>query len=95
MRAQLLSVRAVAPVAQKSVTVIFGTESRNTVVTGTDNDYFITQRLEAEAGRTFSDGEVRAGARRLRDRRDGARQAVRRRADPIGQNMRVNKSPAR
>ena len=62
MRAQLLSVRAVAPVGQKSVTVIFGTESRNTTVTGTDNDYFITQDWDLPPGRTFTDGELRAGS---------------------------------
>ena len=88
MRAQLLSVRAVAPVGQKSVTVIFGTESRNTVVTGTDNEYFITQDWDLKQGRTFFDGEVRAGraacviGQTVRDKLFG-------RADPIGQNMRV------
>jgi putative ABC transport system permease protein len=88
MRAQLLSARAVAPVGQKSVTVIFGTESRNTVVTGTDNEYFITQDWDLKQGRTFFDGEVRAGraacviGQTVRDKLFG-------RADPIGQNMRV------
>jgi len=88
MRDQLLSVRAVAPVGQKSVTVIFGTESRNTVVTGTDNEYFITQDWDLKQGRTFFDGEVRAGraacviGQTVRDKLFG-------RADPIGQNMRV------
>jgi putative ABC transport system permease protein len=88
MRAQLLSARAVAPVGQKSVTVIFGTESRNTVMTGTDNEYFITQDWDLKQGRTFFDGEVRAGraacviGQTVRDKLFG-------RADPIGQNMRV------
>ena len=88
MRAQLRSARAVAPVGQKSVTVIFGTESRNTVVTGTDNEYFITQDWDLKQGRTFFDGEVRAGraacviGQTVRDKLFG-------RADPIGQNMRV------
>jgi putative ABC transport system permease protein len=58
MRTQLLSVRAVAPVGQKTVTVIFGTESRNTVVTGTDNDYFITQDWELRQG--CSAGPIRS-----------------------------------
>ncbi len=88
MRAQLLSARAVAPVGQKSVTVIFGTESRNTVVTGTDNEYFITQDWDLKQGRTLFAGEVRAGraacviGQTVRDKLFG-------RADPIGQNMRV------
>jgi putative ABC transport system permease protein len=89
MRTQLLSVRAVAPVGQKTVTVIFGTESRNTVVTGTDNGYFITQDWELRQGRTFFDGELHAGraacviGQTVRDKLFG-------RADPIGQNIRVN-----
>ena len=88
MRSQLGSVRAVAPVAQKSVTVIYGAESRNTVVTGTDNAYFVTQDWMLTAGRSFLDGEVRAGravcviGKTVRDELFG-------RADPIGQSIRV------
>ena len=88
MRNQLGSVRAVAPVAQKSVTVIYGAESRNTVVTGTDNAYFVTQDWMLTAGRSFLDGEVRAGravcviGETVRDELFG-------RADPLGQSIRV------
>ena len=88
MRSQLGGVRAVAPVAQKSVTVIYGAESRNTVVTGTDNAYFVTQDWMLTAGRSFLDGEVRAGravcviGKTVRDELFG-------RADPIGQSIRV------
>jgi putative ABC transport system permease protein len=88
MRSQLGGVRAVAPVAQKSVTVVYGPESRNTVVTGTDNDYFVTQDWMLTAGRSFLDGEVRAGravcviGETVRDELFG-------RADPLGQSIRV------
>jgi putative ABC transport system permease protein len=88
MRSQLGGVRAVAPVAQKSVTVVYGPESRNTVVTGTDNAYFVTQDWMLTAGRSFLDGEVRAGravcviGETVRDELFG-------RADPIGQSIRV------
>jgi putative ABC transport system permease protein len=51
----------VAPVAQKSFTVIYGTENRLTLVTGTDNDYFVTQAWTLSAGRQFLEGEVRGG----------------------------------
>ncbi|WP_207478142.1 ABC transporter permease [Arenibaculum pallidiluteum] len=89
MRAQLRSVRAVAPVSQKSVTLVYGTESRNTVVTGTDNDFFITQDWVLAAGRSFLDGELRAGraacviGQTVRDRLFGP-------AEAIGQNLRVH-----
>jgi putative ABC transport system permease protein len=88
MRSQLGGVRAVAPVAQKSVTVIYGAESRNTVVTGTDNAYFVTQDWMLTAGRSFLDGEVRAGravcviGETVRDELFG-------RADPIGHRIRL------
>jgi putative ABC transport system permease protein len=61
MRSQLSGVKAVAPVAQKTVTIVHGAESRVTPVTGTDNDYFITQDWALSAGRLFLDGEVRGG----------------------------------
>jgi putative ABC transport system permease protein len=88
MRSQLGGVLAVAPVAQKSVTVIYGAESRNTVVTGTDNAYFVTQDWMLTAGRSFLDGEVRAGravcviGETVRDELFG-------RADPIGHRIRL------
>ncbi|PWC31794.1 ABC transporter permease [Azospirillum sp. TSO22-1] len=88
MRTQLGGVRAVAPVAQKSVTAVFGTESRTTVVTGTDNDYFVTQDWGLSAGRTFLDGELRGGraacliGQTVRDRLFA-------RVPAVGQNLRV------
>ncbi len=61
MRRQLLGVKAVAPVAQKSATAIHGAESRMTVAVGTDNDYFITQDWSLVAGRQFFESELRSG----------------------------------
>jgi putative ABC transport system permease protein len=61
MKTQLRGVKAVAPVAQRSVTVIHGAESRLTTVVGTDNDYFITQDWALIGGRQFLDGEIRSG----------------------------------
>ncbi len=61
MKGQLTGVKAVAPVAQKSATVVYGAENRITVVTGTDNDYFVTQDWILAAGRQFFDSELRGG----------------------------------
>ncbi len=61
MRDQLSGVKAVAPVAQKSLTIVSGADSRITVVTGTDNDYFITQAWDLSQGRQFQESEVRGG----------------------------------
>jgi putative ABC transport system permease protein len=90
MRTQLNGVKAVAPVAQKSVTVVYGTENRIVAVTGTDNDYFISQDWPLKAGRQFFDGEIRGGraaciiGTTVADKLFG-------RSDPLGHNIRVDK----
>jgi putative ABC transport system permease protein len=90
MRSQLTGVKAVAPVAQKSVTVVYGAENRITVATGTDNDYFITQDWALKAGRQFFEGEIRGGrsvciiGETVRDELFG-------RGDPIGRSIRIGK----
>jgi len=61
IRSQLPGVRAAAAMAQKSVTLVYGTESRTTTVLGTDNDYLVTQDWALKSGRTFLDGEIRGG----------------------------------
>jgi putative ABC transport system permease protein len=87
IRNQIPGLRAVAPTAQKSLTVIYGSENRLTLVTGTDNDYFITQAWTLIAGRQFLEGEGRGRAvcllgETVRDKLFG-------REDPIGHNIRV------
>jgi putative ABC transport system permease protein len=90
MRTQLIGVKAVAPVAQKSVTVIYGSESRIVPVTGTDNDYFVTQDWTLASGRMFLEGEVRGGraaciiGTTVRDKLFGQ-------IDPVSRNIRVGK----
>ncbi|MGE0612987.1 MAG: ABC transporter permease, partial [Hyphomicrobiales bacterium] len=61
LRSQLRGVRAVAPVSQATATVIQGSESRSVAITGTDNDFFITQDWNLKAGRQFLEGELRGG----------------------------------
>ena len=88
LKTQLSGVRAVAPVAQKSFTVIYGGENRVTVVTGTDLDYFVTQDWMLASGRQFLEGEIRGGraacilGQTVREKLFG-------RGDPVGQNIRV------
>jgi putative ABC transport system permease protein len=88
IRSQIPGLRAVAPTAQKSFTIIYGTENRLALVTGTDNDYFVTQAWTLAAGRQFLEGEVRGGravcllGETVRDKLFG-------RAEPIGHNIRV------
>ena len=61
IRAQITGLKAIAPIAQKSATVVFGSESRTVTVTGTENDFFIAQDWVLAAGRIFLDGELRGG----------------------------------
>ncbi|KAB2878531.1 MAG: FtsX-like permease family protein [Pseudorhodoplanes sp.] len=88
IRSQVPGLRAVAPVAQKSFTVIYGAENRQTAVNGTDNDYFVTQDWTLTGGRQFLDGEIRSGravcvlGETVRDKLFG-------RGDPVGRNIRV------
>jgi putative ABC transport system permease protein len=89
VKSQLTGVKAVAPVAQKSVTVVYGSENRITVVTGTDNDYFITQDWTLSAGRQFLEGELRGG-RAACIIGETVREKLFGRADPIGRSIRVN-----
>ena len=90
LKSQLNGVKAVAPVAQKSVTVIYGGDNRISVITGTDNDYFITQDWALKAGRPFLDGEIRGGraaciiGQTVADKLFG-------RGSPVGQTIRVGK----
>ena len=61
MRAQITATRGVAPVVSKSVTAVYQTHAWSTLVTGTNNDFFLAGGWEMAAGRNFSDTEERAG----------------------------------
>lgn len=90
LKNQLLGVRVVAPIAQKQVTLVSGSENRMTPVRGTDNTYFVAQDWALDAGRTFLEGELRSGravcviGTTVRDRLFGS-------SEPIGRAIRVNK----
>ena len=60
-RSQLNGIKAVAPVARGSATVVYGSENRSVPITGTDNSYFVTQDLGLQEGRQFLEGELRSG----------------------------------
>ncbi|MGE0766481.1 MAG: ABC transporter permease [Hyphomicrobiaceae bacterium] len=90
MKAQLMGVKAVAPLAQKSLTVVYSAENRITAVTGTDNDYFITQGWALQSGRQFFESEIRSGraaciiGTTVHEKLFG-------RADPLERSIRVGK----
>ncbi|PLX38982.1 MAG: multidrug ABC transporter substrate-binding protein [Hyphomicrobiales bacterium] len=88
MREQLTGVKAVTGLAQSSSTVVFGSESHKTTVSGTDNDYLITQAWSLTAGRQFLDGELRSG-RAVCIIGDTIREELFGGIDPIGERFRV------
>ncbi|GLS35613.1 multidrug ABC transporter substrate-binding protein [Mesorhizobium tianshanense] len=62
VRNQIAGIRAVAPVAQSSATIIFGGESRSSSVVGTTADYLIVRSWQVVAGRGFLEAEERGSA---------------------------------
>jgi putative ABC transport system permease protein len=90
LKTQLHRIRAVAPVSQKSTTIVYGSENRSTPVAGTDNGYFVAQDWRLTAGRRFLEGEVRSG-RAACVIGETVREKLFGRSDAIGRNIRVNK----
>jgi ABC-type antimicrobial peptide transport system permease subunit len=90
LREQLRDVRAVAPMAQGTVTVVYGSENRSVGAIGTDNSYLIAQDWDLASGRPFMDSEIRSGraaciiGETVRDKLFGSTPAV-------GNRIRVNK----
>jgi ABC-type antimicrobial peptide transport system permease subunit len=89
LREQLRGVKAVAPMAQQSTTVVYGNESRSVGTIGTDASYVITQDWDFAAGRNFLDSETRSGravciiGHTVHDKLFGA-------TDPVGKRIRVS-----
>jgi putative ABC transport system permease protein len=59
--AQIASLDAVAPVANKSVTVVYAARNWSTTVTGSTDAYFAVGNWRLADGRVFSEAEQRAG----------------------------------
>ena len=88
LRRELAGVQAVAPVAQRTVTVVAAADNRRVPVIGTDNDYFIAQDRRLTSGRQFLDGELRAG-RAVCVLGQTVRDALFGWSDPSGRSIRV------
>jgi putative ABC transport system permease protein len=92
--AGLTDVKAVAAAAQKQVRVVYGAENIAAEVTGTETGYFIARDWGVVLGRVFTESEARGGAnvcvigQTVRSQFFGT-------GDPLGQSIRVNRSPCR
>jgi len=86
--AEISNIAAVAPVSSQSLKAIWGNENWTTTVTGTDNRYLRITNRALGSGRTFHDGELRAGAavcilgETVRKKLLGAQ-------DPLGERIRL------
>jgi putative ABC transport system permease protein len=82
--------KAVSATAQKSVKIVYGTESLTTPVIGTDAAFFIVRDWEIVSGRAFTEQETRGGTpvcvigETVRKQFFGA-------SDPLGATVRVGK----
>ncbi len=85
---QLTGAKAVTPVSQTSATIIFGSESRSSTVTGTTNNFFISQDWGLSSGRQFLSGELRGG-RAVCIIGETVKTELFGGTDPIGQRLRV------
>jgi putative ABC transport system permease protein len=89
LQSQLFGVRAVAPVAQKSVKLVYGGQNHTTPATGTDNNYLITQDWLLAAGRQFLDSEI-SGGRAACIIGQTVRKELFGQIEPVGRNIRVS-----
>lgn len=92
MRTQLSGISAIAPIAQRQLTIVAGSENRVVTVRGVDNDYFTALAWDLRFGRLFNEAELRSGRAACII---GA--TVRARlfpgVDPLGRSLRVSKIP--
>jgi len=61
IQSQISSLKAVAPVVEISVTVVYGANNWSTSAVGSTNDYFIASNWKFASGRSFSEAELRSG----------------------------------
>ncbi len=62
MQRDISSLVAVAPIASKGMTSVYGNSNWSTQVNGSTNDFFMARNSKAQAGRLFNDSELRSGA---------------------------------
>ena len=81
---------AVAPMASRSMTVVYGNANWSTQISGSTNDYFKARNWVAKSGRLFTDSELRAGAA-VCVIGQTVQQKLFSSQDPIGARVRVQK----
>jgi len=62
LRRDIPQLVAVAPMASKSMSVIYGNANWSTQITSSTNEYFTARNWKVKGGRLFTDSELRSGA---------------------------------
>jgi putative ABC transport system permease protein len=88
IRDQISSLKAVAPMAESSATVVYGANNWSTSATGTTNDYFTASNWSFASGRAFSDAELQSG-KAVCVIGETIRKELFAGKDPIGESLRV------
>jgi putative ABC transport system permease protein len=88
IRAQITDIKAVAPTANTSVTVVAGAKNWSTSVTGTTDSYFNAGNWRLADGRTFEESEERSGKAVCVVGETVSRNLFGK-ADPVGSRIRV------
>jgi putative ABC transport system permease protein len=87
---EIPNAKAISAAAQKSIKIVYGTESLTAQITGTDIGYFSARDLGVTQGREYSDSEVRGGSsacligETVRKQFFGA-------GDPLGTSIRIGR----
>ena len=92
LQRDIAGLRAVAPVAIRTETVVAGNQNHSAQIMGTDNAYFTARDWGIAQGRLFSDAEIRAG-RTMCIMGATARTALFGSQNPIGTDIRVGNAP--
>jgi putative ABC transport system permease protein len=79
---------AVAPIASRSLTAVYGNANWSTQTVGTTNDYFTARNLVPRSGRLFTESELRAGAA-VCVIGETVRQKLFGRQEPVGSRIRL------
>ena len=95
IRSQVGAARLVAPIVSKSVTAVYQASNWSTVVSGTNDDYFEAGNWEFAGGPGVQRRRGTLGQGRVRHRRNGAQQAVRRARTRWAARSASSSSPAR
>jgi len=88
VRAQVPGIKALAPTASSSATVVAMAKNWSTAITGTENDYFEAGNWTLAAGRTFTAIEQRAGGA-VCVIGETVRQKLFAGANPVGNEIRI------